>query len=237
MCTYHLSVRGSKLPAEGARTKTVLVKKPEDREILELVDVERTNPGVQSSECTAPAGYRCPYRRYRTSPRRAVRVEMLSTDIMPKRKGEDRGSVELVDLDSMYTEARCSECTAPPSYRCAYRQYSASLPAAHIGVLSQSESGLSHSQPLRLTLNGNRPGSGKRTEDFCPLTYSENFSKPSDLVTPKGENRRPCENLTTCSQLSVGEKVGNKDREVYGGAFPRRVEAIVQEDSCGSRRV
>ena len=166
---------------EGARTKTVLAKKPEDREILELVDVERTTPGTQSNQCSAPTDYRCPYRRYRTSPRRAVRVEMLSTDIMPKRKGEDRGSVELVDLDSMYTEARCSECTAPPSYRCAYRQYNASLPAAHIGMLSQSESGLSHSRPLRLTLNENRPGLGKRTEDLCPLTYSKNFSQPAEL--------------------------------------------------------
>ena len=166
---------------EGARTKTVLAKKPEDREILELVDVERNNPGVQSSECTAPAGYRCPYRRYRTSPRRTVRVEMLSTDIMPKRKGEDGELVELVDLDCMYPETRCTECTAPPSYRCAYRQYNASLPAAHIGMLSQSESGLSHSRPLRLTPNENRPGLGKRTEDLCPLTYSKNFSQPAEL--------------------------------------------------------
>ena len=166
---------------EGARTETVLVKKPEDREILELVDVERTNPGGQSNWCTASPGYRCPYRRYRTSPRRTSRVEMLSTDIMPQGKGEDGESVELVDLDSMYTEARCSECTAPPSYRCAYRQYNASLPAAHIGMLSQSESGLSHSQPLRLTPNGNRPGSGKRTEDLCPLTYSKIFSQPPEL--------------------------------------------------------
>src|SRR6266571_2486803 len=181
LCTYHLSVRGSKLPAEGARTKTVLVKKPEDREILELVDVERTNPGVQSSECTAPAGYRCPYRRYRTSPRRTAHIEMLSTNITHLGKGEDGEVIELVDLDSMYTEARCSECTAPPSYRCAYRQYNASLPAAHSGMLSQSESGLSHSQPLRLTPNRNRPGSGRRTEDLYPLTYSKIFSRLSEL--------------------------------------------------------
>lgn len=166
---------------EGARTETVLVKKPEDREILELVDVERKNPGGQSNGCTAPPDYRCPYRRYRTSPRRTSHVEMLSTDIMPQGKGEDGERVELVDLDCMYPEARCSECTAPPSYRCAYRQYKASLPAAHIGMLSQSESGLSNSQPLRLTPNGNRPDSGKRTEDLCPLTYSRNFSPPSEL--------------------------------------------------------
>ncbi len=165
----------------GAGTETVLVKKPEDREILELVDIERTNPGAQSNQCTAPAGYRCPYRRYRTLPRRTTHVEMLSTDVMPQGKDEDGDVVELVDLDCMYLEARCSECTAPPSYRCAYRQYIASLPAAHTGMLSQSESRLSHSQPLRLTPNGNMPGSGKRTEDFCPLTYSRNFSQPSEL--------------------------------------------------------
>src|SRR5205807_9951296 len=121
------------------------------------------------------------YRRYRTSPRRTTHVEMLSTDIMPRGKGEDGESVEPVDLDYMYSEARRSECTAPPSYRCAYRQYNASLPAAHIGMLSQSESGLSHSRPLRLTPNENRPGLGKRTEDLCPLTYSKNFSQPAEL--------------------------------------------------------
>jgi len=166
---------------EGARTETVLIKKPEDREFLELVDVERTYPGAQSNECTAPSGYRCPYRRYRASPRRTTRVEMLSTNTPRLGKGEEGEVVELVDLDSMYGEARCSECTAPPSYRCAYRQYNASLPAAHIGMLSQSESGLSHSQPLRLTPNRNRPVSGKRTEDLCPLTYSKNFSQPAEL--------------------------------------------------------
>jgi len=160
---------------EGARTKTVLAKKPEDREILELVDVERTTPGTQSNQCSAPTDYRCPYRRYRTSPRRTILIEMLSKDIMPHGKDEDGKVAELVDLDCMDPEARCSKCTAPPSYRCAYRQYNASLPAAHGRMLSQSESGLSHSLPLRLTPNENRPGSGKRTEDLCPLTYSENF--------------------------------------------------------------
>ena len=55
------------------------------------------------------------------------------------------------------------------------------FPAAHIGMLSQSESGLSHSRPLRLTPNENRPGLGKRTEDLCPLTYSKNFSQPAEL--------------------------------------------------------
>ena len=162
---------------------------------------------------------------------------MLSTNITHLGKGEDGEVIELVDLDSMYTEARCSECTAPPSYRCAYRQYNASLPAAHSGMLSQSESGLSHSQPLRLTPNRNRPGSGKRTEDLCPLTYSKNFSQFWNSSYTQSENRRQCENLTTCPQLSVGEKIGNKDREVYGGAIPHRVETIVQENSCGSGRV
>lgn len=178
LCTYHLSVHKAQLAIGGdRRTETVLVKKPEDREILELVDVERTYPEAQSNQCTAPTGYRCPYRRQRTLPRRTTHAEMLSADIASQRKGEDVELVELVDLDSVYPEARCSECTAPPSYRCAYRQYNASLPAAHIRRLSQSESGLSHSRPLRLSANGNRPGSGRRTEDLRPLAYSENFSQ------------------------------------------------------------
>lgn len=162
LCTYHLSVHKAQLASGGGeRTETVLVKKPEDREILELVDVEHTCPGAQSNQCTAPPGYRCPYRRYRTLPRRPSHIEMLSTDIMPQGKGEDGEFEELVDLGSMYPEARCSECTAPPSYRCAYRRYHASLPAAHIGRLSQSESGLLHSRPLRLSTNENGPGLGK----------------------------------------------------------------------------
>jgi len=164
----------------GQETETVLVKKPEDREILEVVDAERTYPGAEFNKCTAPPGYRCPYRRYRTSSHKTAHAEMLSTDIMTEKEGQDGEIVELVDLDSMYPEARCSECTAPPSYRCAYRQYNASLPAAQIGMLSQSESGLSHSQPLRLTPNESRPCSGKRTEDFCPLAYSRNFSQTQE---------------------------------------------------------
>jgi hypothetical protein len=160
---------------EGARAETVLVKKPEDREILELVDAELTYPASQSSECKAPTGHRCPYRRYRTSPRETAHVEMLRTDITPLGRDEDGEIVELVDLDCMYPEARCSECTAPLNYRCAYRQYNASLPAAQIGRLSQSESGLSHSLPLRLIPSGNRSALGKRTEDFCSLTYSGKF--------------------------------------------------------------
>jgi hypothetical protein len=160
--------------------ETVLVKKPEDREILQLVDVEHAYPGAESSKCTAPPGYRCPYRRNTTSPRKNERAEMLSTDIMTEREGEDWEFVELVDLDSLYSEARCSECTAPPSYRCAYRRYNASLPAAHIRRLSQSESGLLHSPPLRLSTNESRPASGKRTEDLCPLVCSKNFSQLSE---------------------------------------------------------
>ena len=160
MCTYKLSVPDAQLAIGGARTETVLVEKPEDREILELVDVERTYPGAQSNQCTAPAGYRCPYRRNRTLPRRTTHLEMLSTDIASQWKGEYGEFVELVDLDSMNPEARCSECTAPPSYRCAYRQYKASLPAAQSGMLSQSQSGLLHSPPLRLSTNENRPGLG-----------------------------------------------------------------------------
>ena len=182
MCTYHLSVHKAQLALGGdRRTETVLVKKPEDREILELVDVERAYPGAQSNQCTAPTGYRCPYRRYRTLPRRATHFEMLSTEIASEWKAEDGELVELVDLDSMYPEARCSECTAPSSYRCAYRRYHASLPAAHIGRLSQSESGLLHSRPLQLSTNENRPGSGRRTEDLRPPAYSENFSQGMEL--------------------------------------------------------
>ena len=157
------------------------MKKPEDREILELVQVERTNPNERSNECTAPLGYRCPYLRHRTSDRRVAKVEMISTDIMPHSKVEDGELIEMVDLDSVYPDARHSECTAPPSYRCAYRQYKASLPAAQVGMLSQSESGFLHSQPLRLTPNGDRPGSGRRTEDLRPPTYSQNFSQPTKL--------------------------------------------------------
>jgi hypothetical protein len=181
LCTYHLSVHKAQSSIGGGKkTETVLVKKPEDREILELVDVERTYRGARSDQCTAPPGYRCPYRRFRTSPRRTVNPEMLSTGIMTEREGEDGEYVELVDLDSVYSETRCSECTAPPSYRCAYRLYNASLPAAHIGRLSQSESGLLHSRPLRLSTNESRPGLGKRTEDLCPLACSKNFSQLSE---------------------------------------------------------
>jgi hypothetical protein len=160
--------------------ETVLVKKPEDREILELVDVERPYPDTECSTCSAPPGYRCPYRRNTNPPRRASYLEMPSTDIMTETESEDEEHVELVDLGSVYSEARRSECTAPPSYRCAYRRYNASLPAAHISRLSQSESGLLHSRPLRLSTNESRPGLGKRTEDLCPLACSNNFSQLSE---------------------------------------------------------
>jgi len=159
--------------------ETALVRKPEDREILELVDAEGTYPAAQSTVCNAPMGYRCPYRRYTASTRRTARVEMQATDIRRLEEGDDGEHVELVDLECVYPEARCIECTAPTSYRCAYRQYNASLPAAHIGMLSQGESGLSHSPPLRLTLNEIRPCSGKRTEDLCPLASSR-FSQLSE---------------------------------------------------------
>jgi hypothetical protein len=160
--------------------ETVRVKKPEDREILELVDVERPYPDTECSTCNAPPGYRCPYRRNTTLPRRGSYLEMLSTDTMTETESEDEELVELVDLDSVYSEARRSECTAPPSYRCAYRRYNASLPAAHICRLSQSESGLLHSRPLRLSTNESRPSLGKRTEDLCPLACSKNFSQLSE---------------------------------------------------------
>ncbi len=155
--------------------ETMLVKMPEDREILELVDTEGTYPAAQSTVCNAPMGHRCPYRRYATSTRRTSHVEMQPTDVTRLGEGKEEELVEMVDLECMYPEARRTECTAPPSYRCAYRQYNASLPTAHNGMLSQSESGVSHSQPLRLTLNWNRPGPGKRTEDLCPPTYSRDF--------------------------------------------------------------
>jgi hypothetical protein len=163
--------------------ETLLVKKPEDREIVELIDAGHNYPSTGSSECTAPPGYRCPYRRYRTPPRTTARGEILTRGITPRRKGVVE-NVELIDLDSVYLEARSSECTAPPSYRCAYRQRNTSFPAANNGMLSLSESGLSQSQPLRLTPNGNRPGSGKRTEDLCRLAYSRNSS-----ITPESRIR------------------------------------------------
>ncbi len=47
--------------------QTILVKRPEDGEVLELVDVECVYPGTRSGECTAPPGYKCPYRHYQTS--------------------------------------------------------------------------------------------------------------------------------------------------------------------------
>jgi len=159
--------------------ETVLVKKPEDGEILELVDTEDTYPAAQSTGCNAPMGYRCPYRRSATSTRSTAHVEMGKTNMRRLGETEEWELVKLVDLECMYPEARCTECTAPPSYRCAYRPYVASLPAAHVGMLSQSESGLSHSLPLRLTLNEGRSGSGKRTEDLCPPASSR-FSQLSE---------------------------------------------------------
>jgi len=159
--------------------ETAIVRKPEDGEILELFDIEDTYPAAQSTRCNAPMDYRCPYRRSATSTRRTAHVEMGKIDM--RRLGEDEEGelVELVDLECMYPEARCTKCMAPSSYRCTYRQYNASLPAAHIGMLSKGESGLSHSPPLRLTLNEGRPGSGKRTEDLCPLASSR-FSQLSE---------------------------------------------------------
>jgi hypothetical protein len=59
-----------------AKTETVLVKKPEDGEVLDLVDVECVYPGTRSGECTAPPGYKCPFRQFTTSLPRA-QDEML----------------------------------------------------------------------------------------------------------------------------------------------------------------
>ena len=47
--------------------KSDLVKKPEDCDVLHLVDVECTYPQAQASGCTAPSGYKCPYRHPRSS--------------------------------------------------------------------------------------------------------------------------------------------------------------------------
>ncbi len=46
--------------------ETVLVKKPEDREILDLIDAECLyyEPRSVSRMCTAPPGHKCPYRQY-----------------------------------------------------------------------------------------------------------------------------------------------------------------------------
>ena len=60
------------IPWRGqAKTETLLVKKPEDGEVLELVDVECVYPGTRYSECTAPLGYKCPFRQVTASLPRA----------------------------------------------------------------------------------------------------------------------------------------------------------------------
>jgi hypothetical protein len=92
---------------EGSRLQTALVKKPEDWEILDLLDVECTYPEAWSSECTAPPSCRCPYRRYKRS---------------------------------------------LPAARVAYPDTGESGRTYDIEMFSlKSESGLSHSPPLRLT--------------------------------------------------------------------------------------
>ena len=46
--------------------EAVLVRKPSNREALELVDSECFYLGSGSSQCVAPAEHRCPYRRFKT---------------------------------------------------------------------------------------------------------------------------------------------------------------------------
>lgn len=77
------------------------------------------------------------------------------------KKPEDREILDLIDVECTFPEARSSECTAPPGYRCPYRHYKRSLPSAHAEMLSQSESGLSYSRPLRLSPVRPRPVPGK----------------------------------------------------------------------------
>ena len=73
MCTYYLSVLKTYVRTGGEKLQTALIKKPEDREILDLVDVECTFPEARTSECTAPLGYRCPYMRF-TQPLPPARI-------------------------------------------------------------------------------------------------------------------------------------------------------------------
>ena len=68
------------------------------------------------------------------------------------KKPEDWDVLHLVDVECTYPEVRSSGCTAPAGYKCPYRHYQNSLSAPHVEMSSVSESGLSHSPPLRLAL-------------------------------------------------------------------------------------
>jgi hypothetical protein len=146
---------------EEQETETLLAKKPEDNEILELVDEESTYQELQSSKCAASPAYRCPYRRYKDSAPRKGNVEFLSEDTVALGTTDRVEVIELVDPDCLYPETQYSECTAPLGYHCAYRQYTPSPRATQVGMLHEIGRGLSHSQPLRLTPRLSRPGSGK----------------------------------------------------------------------------
>ena len=59
--------------------KADLVKKPEDWDILHLVDVECTYPGDLSSEGRASQDCNCPYRDYKNSlPASHVEMQFVS---------------------------------------------------------------------------------------------------------------------------------------------------------------
>src|SRR5207247_45931 len=95
---------------EGTRLQTAPVKKPEDREILDLVDVA------------------C------------------------KSRGPGRVSVRFPRAIDARTDITRGHSQQP-------------IPK----MLSRNESGLSHSQPLRSSLQGVGQARASRTEDLCPL--------------------------------------------------------------------
>lgn len=76
---------------------------------------------------------------------------MLKADLA--KKPEDWDILHLVDVECTYPEARSSECTAPPSYKCPYRHYKDPSPPARASIKSGVEGGLLQSRPLRLTLS------------------------------------------------------------------------------------
>lgn len=139
----------------------MLVKKPEDRAVLELIDEEYSYPEVRTSECKASPVYRCPYRHYKSSTPRAENVEFLSEETVSSARTDRVNALELVDPDGMCLESRLSECTAPSSYRCVHRQINPALPVAHVGMLHEIGSMRLNSHPLRLVLKLSEPSSSK----------------------------------------------------------------------------
>ena len=138
----------------------MLVRKPENRAILELIDEEYA-PEIRTSNCRASPVYRCPYRHYKSSTPRAESVEFLSEETVSLGRTEEVDALELVDPDGMCLESRLSECMAPSSYRCVHRQYNPALPATHVGMLHEIGSECLDSHPLRLVLKFSEPSFSK----------------------------------------------------------------------------